>query len=58
MQSFLGEKVLAVVPLVSLVTKRVPFEVDPPSAMGAVDKEYEREVAEEERLEGAGAATF
>jgi len=49
---------LAVVPLVSLVTKRVPFEVDPPSAMGAVDKEYEREVAEEERLEGAGAATF
>ena len=49
---------LAVVPLVSLVTKRVPFEVDPPSAKGAVDKEYEREVAEEERLEGAGAATF
>ncbi len=49
---------LAVVPLVSLVTKRVPFDVEPPSAKGAVDKEYEREVEEEERLEGAGAATF
>ena len=35
---------LAVVPLVSLFTKRVPFEVDPPHVEGAIDREYEHEL--------------
>lgn len=35
---------LIVVPLVSLVTKKVPFEVDPPHAEGAIDREYAHEL--------------
>ena len=36
---------LAVVPLVSLVTPAVPFEVAPPSGAGAIDREYRAELA-------------
>ena len=39
---------LIIVPLVSLFTKRVEFEVDPPHVEGAIDREYEQE------LEGEG----
>ena len=39
---------LVVVPLVSLVTKRVDFEVDPPHVEGAIDREYEMELEEED----------
>ncbi len=39
---------LIIVPLVSLFTKRVDFEVDPPRVEGAIDREYEQE------LEGEG----
>ena len=35
---------LVIVPLVSLVTKPVPFNVNPPSAEGAIDREYVREL--------------
>ena len=38
---------LVIVPVVSLVTKPVPFEVDPPQASGAIDREYVRELEEE-----------
>jgi SSS family solute:Na+ symporter/sodium/proline symporter len=38
---------LIVVPLVSLVTPAVPFEVQPPSAKGAIDVAYEHELEEE-----------
>ncbi|WP_165171079.1 sodium:solute symporter [Adlercreutzia sp. ZJ242] len=38
---------LAVVPLVSLVTPSVPFDVKPPSVKGATDREYERELEAE-----------
>ena len=40
---------LVVVPVVSLVTKPVPFDVEPPSREGAIDREYARELAEEQR---------
>ncbi len=36
---------LAIVPLVSLFTPSVPFSVNPPTPEGAIDREYEREVA-------------
>ncbi|WP_449316061.1 sodium:solute symporter family protein [Rubneribacter sp.] len=39
---------LIIVPVVSLVTKSVPFEVEPPSAQGAIDREFEHELEEEE----------
>ena len=39
---------LVIVPLVSLVTKPVPFNVNPPSAEGAIDREYVRELKEED----------
>lgn len=37
---------LVVVPLVSLVTPSVPFEVLPPKSEGAIDREYQKELAE------------
>lgn len=40
---------LAIVPLVSLVTPAVPFQVKPPSREGAIDREIERELREEAR---------
>ena len=39
---------LVIVPLVSLVTRPVPFNVNPPSAEGAIDREYVRELKEED----------
>lgn len=38
---------LIVVPLVSLVTPSVPFDVKPPSVKGATDREFEAELAAE-----------
>ncbi len=38
---------LVVVPVVSLVTPSVPFDVKPPSAKGAADREFERELEAE-----------
>lgn len=35
---------VVIVPLVSLVTKPVPFEVNPPSIEGAIDREFAHEV--------------
>ncbi|WP_139651496.1 sodium:solute symporter family protein [Raoultibacter phocaeensis] len=35
---------LVIVPLVSLVTPKVPFEVDPPHPEGAIDREYVHEI--------------
>lgn len=37
---------LAIVPLVSLVTPKVPFDVDPPHPEGAIDREYAHELEE------------
>ena len=37
---------LAIVPLISLVTPRVPFDVDPPHPEGAIDREYVQEIEE------------
>ncbi len=42
---------LVIVPVVSLFTKPVPFEVDPPHAEGAIDREYVQALeAELERM--------
>ena len=38
---------LIIVPVVSLFTKRVEFEVDPPHVEGAIDREYEQELEAE-----------
>lgn len=38
---------VVIVPVVSLFTKAVPFEVTPPSARGAIDVQYEEELAHE-----------
>lgn len=38
---------LAIVPVVSLVTPAVPFQVKPPTGEGAIDREIERELREE-----------
>lgn len=35
---------LVIVPVISLFTESVPFEVDPPHAEGAIDREYELEL--------------
>ena len=44
---------LAIVPLVSLVTPAVPFQVKPPTREGAIDREIERELrAEAEAARG------
>lgn len=40
---------LAIVPLASLVTPAVPFQVKPPTREGAIDREIERELREEAR---------
>ena len=42
---------LVIVPLVSLVTKHVPFEVNPPSLQGAIDREFQHELEVERSLE-------
>ncbi len=47
---------LVIVPVVSLFTPSVPFNVNPPSIKGANDREYERELEEEEEEAEAGAA--
>lgn len=48
---------LAIVPLVSLVTPAVPFQIKPPTPDGAIDREYDRELAQEELASAnAGAA--
>ena len=38
---------LIIVPVVSLFTPSVPFQIDPPSGKGAVDREFEKEIEEE-----------
>lgn len=38
---------LVIVPIVSLVTPRVPFDIKPPAAEGAIDREFMHEVEEE-----------
>ena len=40
---------LIIVPVVSLFTKSVPFEVNPPSPEGAIDREYQHELAAERK---------
>ncbi len=48
---------LVIVPLVSLVTPAVPFQIKPPTVEGATDREFERELAQEELASAnAGAA--
>ena len=37
---------LIIVPLVSLVTPSVPFDVKPPTRMGAIDREIAEEFGE------------
>lgn len=44
---------LVIVPVVSLFTKSVPFEVDPPHIEGAIDREYVQEIEGEVAKEGA-----
>ena len=44
---------LAVVPLVSLVSPSVPFDVNPPTPEGAIDREYARELEGKERFDAA-----
>ncbi len=46
---------LAIVPLVSLFTKAVPFEIKPPVAAGAIDREFQEGVA---AGEAAGVPAF
>ena len=41
---------LIVVPVVSLFTPKVPFDVQKPSALGSVDREFLKEVEEEEAM--------
>lgn len=43
---------LVIVPVVSLFTPAVPFQIKPPTTEGAIDREYDRELAQEE-LESA-----
>ncbi|MCI8424813.1 MAG: sodium:solute symporter [Adlercreutzia sp.] len=45
---------LIIVPVVSLFTPAVPFQIKPPSPEGATDREFEREL-EQEMLESANA---
>ena len=47
---------LVIVPLVSLVTKPVPFNVNPPSAEGAIDREYVRELHLQKEKEAKAAS--
>ncbi|MCI8366842.1 MAG: sodium:solute symporter [Eggerthellaceae bacterium] len=47
---------LVVVPLVSLVTPSVPFEVNPPTPEGAIDREFARELHGEPLPESPAAA--
>ena len=48
---------LAIVPVVSLVTPRVPFQIEPPSAKSAGDREFEEEIEEEaQQLEAEARA--
>ena len=43
---------LVIVPVASLFTPAVPFQIKPPTTEGAIDREYDRELAQEE-LESA-----
>ena len=38
---------IVIVPVVSLFTSAVPFEIDPPTAQGAGDRAFEAAVADE-----------
>ena len=44
---------LAIVPLVSLFTKAVPFQIKQPTPEGAIDREYARETAGDEPFDAA-----
>ena len=44
---------LIIVPIVSLVTPAVPFDIKPPQQLGAIDREYLHELEEEELAEEA-----
>ena len=46
---------LVIVPAVSLFTPAVPFQIKPPTPESAIDREYDRELAQEE-LESATAS--
>ena len=46
---------LVIVPVVSLFTPAVPFQIKPPTPESAIDREYDRELAQEE-LESATAS--
>ena len=39
---------LVIVPVVSLFTPAVPFQIKPPTPESAIDREYDRELAQEE----------
>ena len=47
---------LIIVPVVSLFTKSVPFDVKPPHSEGAIDREYVRELEEKLREQQAAEA--
>ena len=47
---------LIIVPIVSLVTPAVPFDIKPPQQLGAIDREYLHELEEEELAEAQAAA--
>ncbi|WP_165248710.1 sodium:solute symporter family protein [Adlercreutzia sp. ZJ141] len=44
---------LIIVPVVSLFTKSVPFDVNPPSVEGAIDREYAKELESEHEADAA-----
>ena len=44
---------LVIVPLVSAITPSVPFQVNPPTPEGAIDREYARELEGQERFDAA-----
>ena len=48
---------LIIVPVVSLFTKSVPFEVNPPSPEGAIDREYQHELAVERKARNSLSIT-
>ena len=47
---------LIIVPVVSLFTKSIPFEVNPPTPEGAIDREIAREMEKHEALRAADSA--
>ncbi|MBQ9691420.1 MAG: sodium:solute symporter family protein [Eggerthellaceae bacterium] len=46
---------LLVVPLISLVTSSVPFEIEPPHSEGAIDREYAREIQGKDEFSSSDA---